>query len=156
MASFLDSLFSHVAWADSRIIAVLTTTPNAAQIPDVLRLLGHVVAAERVWLLRLRGEQSSDHPIWPEWTLPQIAAAAADNASAFGTLVAHLTDEGAARIVEYRNSQGVAFRTAVGDILMHVALHGSYHRGQIAMALRANGIAPVNTDYITYVRELSA
>jgi len=36
-----------------------------------------------------------------------------------------------------------------------VALHGSYHRGQVAAAVRAAGGEPVNTDYITYVRELA-
>jgi uncharacterized damage-inducible protein DinB len=31
-------------------------------------------------------------------------------------------------------------------------MHGSYHRGQIAMALRAAGVDPVNTDFIAFAR----
>jgi uncharacterized damage-inducible protein DinB len=45
------------------------------------------------------------------------------------------------------------FQTPIKDLLMHVALHGSYHRGQIAQALRLAGGEPVNTDFITFVRE---
>ncbi len=32
-------------------------------------------------------------------------------------------------------------------------MHGTYHRGQIAAALRAADITPPNTDFITFVRE---
>jgi uncharacterized damage-inducible protein DinB len=37
-------------------------------------------------------------------------------------------------------------------MLTHVAMHGSYHRGQIAAALRAGGDIPSPTDYIAFVR----
>jgi uncharacterized damage-inducible protein DinB len=30
--------------------------------------------------------------------------------------------------------------------------HGTYHRGQIAMQLRQQGLEPVNTDYIMFLR----
>jgi uncharacterized damage-inducible protein DinB len=42
----------------------------------------------------------------------------------------------------------------VEDVLLHVALHGSYHRGQIAAAVRAAGGEPVNTDFVTWTREV--
>ena len=40
----------------------------------------------------------------------------------------------------------------LGEILEHLHLHGAYHRGQIAAWMRWEGIAPVNTDFITFVR----
>ena len=55
-------------------------------------------------------------------------------------------------MVEYRNSRGVVFQNTVAEILTHVALHGSYHRGQIAMRVRAAGGVPVTTDYIVFRR----
>jgi uncharacterized damage-inducible protein DinB len=33
-----------------------------------------------------------------------------------------------------------------------VALHGSYHRGQIALLVRAGGSTPAPTDYIAFIR----
>ena len=39
------------------------------------------------------------------------------------------------------------------DIVTHVALHGAYHRGQIAWVLRHGAGEPVSTDFITMVRE---
>jgi uncharacterized damage-inducible protein DinB len=41
---------------------------------------------------------------------------------------------------------------AVGDMLLHVALHGAYHRGQIALLVRAGGSTPSPTDYIAFIR----
>ncbi|WP_244563156.1 DinB family protein [Paenibacillus uliginis] len=52
----------------------------------------------------------------------------------------------------YTNSSGKEFMTSIRDILTHVALHGQYHRGQINSRFRADGIDPVNMDYITFVR----
>lgn len=36
--------------------------------------------------------------------------------------------------------------------LAHVVLHGSYHRGQIALLTRAGGGTPAATDYILFIR----
>jgi hypothetical protein len=44
-------------------------------------------------------------------------------------------DEG----VGYRNSRGEYWTSTVGDILTHVAMHGTYHRAQIAAAVRESG-----------------
>lgn len=54
--------------------------------------------------------------------------------------------------VEYHTSNGATFRNSVADILTHVALHGSYHRGQIALVTREAGPTPVPTDYIVRAR----
>jgi uncharacterized damage-inducible protein DinB len=56
------------------------------------------------------------------------------------------------RMVVYRNTAGTEFRTSVADILTHVFLHGSYHRGQINARLRGAGFDPTVVDYIAYTR----
>jgi uncharacterized damage-inducible protein DinB len=141
-------LFQHMAWADRRAGDLLASL-TAREVPDARRLFAHVVAAERIWLQRIRGEDSSRTPIWPEWRVDEIQAMAADNARGYLALA----DADGSRLVEYRNSQGTPFRTQLDDLLMHVALHGSYHRGQVALALRRAGVEPVNTDYVTFVRQ---
>lgn len=151
MPAHLRRLFDHVAWADERALAALAAAPEASR-AEPLRLLGHVLAAERVWLLRLRGEDAAAQPIWPALGLSECAALAAANAEAFTRYLAGLTDEAAAAEVSYANSRGASFRSRVADVLTHVALHGAYHRGQVAASLRAAGAEPVNTDFITFAR----
>ena len=53
-------------------------------------------------------------------------------------------------------SAGQAFRSTLEDILLHVALHGAYHRGQLAMLVRDGHGEPAPTDYIAFVRGVAA
>jgi uncharacterized damage-inducible protein DinB len=69
-----------------------------------------------------------------------------------GLFVMTLDEATLAREAVYHNSTGAAFRTPVGDVLQHVFLHGHYHRGQAAAALREAGTTPPWTDYIAWVR----
>jgi uncharacterized damage-inducible protein DinB len=67
-------------------------------------------------------------------------------------LLAALDEEGLDEGVAYRNTKGEFWTSTVGDILTHVALHASYHRGQIAAAVREAGGTPAYTDYVHAVR----
>ncbi len=143
-------LFEHLAWADSRVLERLR---SGAATPAAVDLYAHLLAAERVWLARLRGEDSSVLEIWPDLSLEQCATLADHLRAELAALLATLTPESMPGMILYRNSAGRAFETAVGDVLIHLALHGAYHRGQIATRLRQAGVEPINTDYITFVRE---
>lgn len=155
MMIYVKRLFDHMRWADARVLRLARGMDLDPEVSDrVLRLLAHVIAAERVWLSRVTGEADRDLPIWPDWSIAEAAEAAEGVDAAYARLLEGLTDEDLARIVEYSNSRGVPFRTRLGDILVHVATHGSYHRGQIAASVRSGGGEPVNTDFITFVREI--
>ncbi|CAN5776536.1 DinB family protein [soil metagenome] len=152
MNDYFHRLLEHVFWADSHILAVLDDSA-AQRTPAVMRLFSHVLAAERVWLLRLQGEDSSVQPIWPQLSLIELKALAASNADGYAEFMGDMHDADISADVVYANSQGVPFRNRVSDILTHVAVHGSYHRGQIATAIRTSGGQPPNTDYIRFARE---
>jgi uncharacterized damage-inducible protein DinB len=144
-------LLDHMAWADARVLDLLSAT-SAEQIDEAARVFGHLLAAEHIWLLRLTDAEAAPEPIWPDLGLVEMKALAAANAAGYARLMAGLRPDALQTEVAYTNSQGVAFHTAVGDVLLHVAMHGSYHRGQVAAAVRRCGGEPVNTDFITYVR----
>lgn len=146
-----QSMVSHMIWANERIIRRLSDSDQAPA--EAKRWMAHILGAERVWLARLHDEDASALPIWPELSLSDCAAVAADNAARFERLLESLDDAGLQRHAVYRNSTGTEFSTSVMDILTQVLMHGSYHRGQINAALRAAGCEPINVDYITYARE---
>ena len=116
-----------------------------------LELYAHVLGAEHVWLARLQ-QRSASVAVWPELNLEQCAELAAANHEEFSRLAATLDEAGLDREVPYVNSAGDSFRSGVRDILVHVALHGCYHRGQVALTLRQSGSIPEPTDYIAFVR----
>ncbi|HEY1379196.1 MAG TPA: DinB family protein [Gemmataceae bacterium] len=149
MRDHFRRLFAYAAWANARALAAVRSTPDPA---EGLRLLGHVLAAEHVWLSRLRGTAPA-HPVWPALTADECAGLAEENRAGYAAFLDGLTDEDFPRRVRYRTTKGVEYETAVADILTHVATHGGYHRGQIARAVRAGGGVPVDTDFIIFVRE---
>ena len=149
----LTKLVSHLAWADDRVLAGLrsATTPDAS----CLEVFAHVLAAEHVWLARLKGE-TPRHPVWPALSLEQCAGLVQSNQRDLTAYVAALVPADLPRGVTYTNSAGQEFTSSVEDILLHVCLHGTYHRGQIAWALRHGGGVPLPTDYIAFVRGVPA
>ena len=85
-------------------------------------------------------------------SLDDCARLARENRDALRAYVARLTSADLRRAVHYRNSAGDEFDNAIEDILVHVAMHGSYHRGQVSLLVRDAGAQPQPTDFIAFVR----
>jgi uncharacterized damage-inducible protein DinB len=120
-----------------------------------MSLYSHVLGAEHNWIARVTGDDP-EIAVWPELSLDACEKLGADNAAGLRQIVAKLTPDTANHAVTYRNTKGFEFTTGVEDIVMHVALHGSYHRGQVAALLRSAGDEPVPTDYIQWTRGTAA
>lgn len=148
----LRMLVDHMAWADERVLESLRqpTVPKRA-----LDLYAHVLGAEHVWLARLE-QRPRDVPVWPSMTLDECARLATENRRAFRAYLDRLTSDDVRRIVHYRNSAGDEFDNTIEDILVHVAMHGSYHRGQVSLLVRDAGAEPQPTDLIAFVRGVPA
>ncbi|SRR5690606_2856825 len=141
--------FAYHAWALRTLADAVADTERHA---EVRRLLAHAVTADRVWLLRLRGEPTTDIPLWPALDADSIRALAAEQAGAYVAYLDGRTEADLNTSIAYANSKGVRYETAVCDVLDHVLLHGAYHRGQAARALRQAGDDPPWTDFIVWVR----
>lgn len=147
------SLVRHLRWADDRVwqsLARVADPPKRA-----VELYAHIIGAEETWLARITG-----HParmaVWPDWPLDRVHGLAGQVHRELTALVDAMDGAGAAREVDYVNSAGQAFRSTVADMVRHVAQHGAYHRGQIAMLLRDGGLVPEPSDYIAFVRGVPA
>lgn len=149
MTSYLTKLVDHLAWANEHVLDGLRTAPGTD--PRSLQLLAHVLGAEHVWLSRL-AQRPPRYAVWPTLSLDECVALAAENVTELRSWVEHLTPADLAREVAYTNSAGRAFRSTVEDIVLHVALHGTYHRGQVALVVRGSGGEPAPTDFIAFVR----
>lgn len=147
----LLNLMDHVAWADAQAQAVISSIEaTRAERAQATRLYAHIAGAEHIWLSRLEGRRPA-HPVWPELPL-EAAAALAKETLAGLRAIADAPPESLVRVVEYQTTTGQPFSNTAADILTHVALHGSYHRGQIALLTRQAGGAPVASDYIVFAR----
>jgi uncharacterized damage-inducible protein DinB len=149
MKDHFSRLYKHLEWADARVLESLRSAQNAKQ--RDLELYSHILGSEHVWLSRINGTPARI-AVWPTLTLEECEKVGKENISAFNGVVARLTPGLLQTNVTYRNSAGDQFTSTIEDILTHVAMHGAYHRGQIAAALRAKGDTPSPTDYIAFVR----
>ncbi|HJT17989.1 MAG TPA: DinB family protein [Thermoanaerobaculia bacterium] len=138
----LKRLFDYDDWANREEVRHLRTLQNAPQ--QAIKILGHIAATQWLFLGRLRGEKPAI--VWPDLTLDQIDE----------QLVRLHTEWprefGRTDVVEYVNSKGEKWSSRADDILMHVIIHGGYHRGQIATLVRQSGATPAYTDYIHCIR----
>ena len=146
----LQRLFSYDEWANREVLAGLRSVGK--EVPRSLRWMGHILAAEEVWLSRLRRDGTKP-AVWPERSLDDCEKVVATLGNAWRTLMSSASEDDLARSVDYTNSKGEAFSSTVGDILMHVVMHSAYHRGQIASDMRVTSLEPTYTDFIHAVRQ---
>ncbi len=149
MPDLVRTLFAHLRWADAGTLGALRASNG--QPTQARQLYAHVLGAEETWLARVEGRASA-LPVWPDLDIEQCVAWAERTHRALDAFVAGLDAGRLAEEVAYVNSEGRAFRSTLRDILLHVAMHGHYHRGQVALLLRASGFAPAATDFIAWAR----
>jgi uncharacterized damage-inducible protein DinB len=141
--------FAYNGWANEEALACLSAgTPP----PRALRFMSHVVAAEWLWIARLK-QWKQPFPVWPEWSLRECVAEAGKLPPLWKEYIGAMRPANLDQQAAYTNTKGEDWANAVGDILTHVLVHSAYHRGQVAVELRAAGLTPALTDYIHAVRQ---
>ncbi len=150
--------FEYQREAHRKTLASLTAVPpdqrSTAWFQKAVDLFAHVMAARRLWLVRLGILKEEPADLFPKGTaLENLAALAASVEPAWVQYLAGLDDRELAHVVDYRSWEGPRFRNTVEDILTQLFGHSSYHRGQIAQLVRAGGGAPAVTDFIFWSRE---
>jgi uncharacterized damage-inducible protein DinB len=154
MLETIRRLYDYDGWAVACVLDLLKAAPDGN--PKALGYLAHLLLAEKIWLLRLRGQDTVGINKSPDLSLAECEQLADDMRREYADYLGSLKEEDLNVVLTYRNLSGKEFSTPVRDILTHVAMHGTYHRGQIATAVRAAGATPVDTDFITFVRAVSA
>lgn len=144
----LERLLAHLRHADRAVLGALRAAPGNAA---ALELFAHVAGAEETWLARIE-QRPPRAPVWPQTGLEETAALAAQVHEDLASWLSRADDDSLAAEIAYVNSAGDRFVSRAVDILLHVLLHGAYHRGQIALLLRQGGAVPAPTDYIAFVR----
>lgn len=146
----LDRLFQHAAWADQEVMAALEAGSEPES--EAFKLFSHLLVAEYVWLCRIQSKDPDMNSVWPVLSASECRALSSQTRAGYQALLETTAEDQLMAVVSYRNMKGEEFRTPLCDILLHVALHGAYHRGQIASILRRAGIDPVSTDFIIFSR----
>jgi uncharacterized damage-inducible protein DinB len=150
--AMLRRTYRYNGWANQRAIeSIKQMSPHSQK---ALKALSHLVLAEQAWLSRITTPtDSTGANYWQELNLEDCLQVNAENQQTFQSLLEEADEDSLDKIIVYKNSKGAEFHTPVRDILQHVSMHSMYHRGQIAAAVKAEGGAPLYTDFIFYLRE---
>ena len=108
MTETLLRLTGHMRWADALVADTLESIPGPD--PEAVRLFAHIASVEHLWYARIQG-LAPKHAVWPELSVGEARGVAAEHAGLFERLVRESDDDALARVIDYRNSAGKAYRT---------------------------------------------
>ncbi len=151
MKEYFLKLYQYNAWANTRVLNCLQR--QNVEDEKIFTLMGHIAAAQFLWLHRIKGLPPAEVKLWGNYTLEQLKTMAEDAGKKWLHFVE--SQDNFNRELSYTNYVGEPYTNNVEMIMIHLVNHSSYHRAQIAMLLRQKGFEPINTDFITYDRVIT-
>lgn len=150
--------FEYEKDSHARVIASLHSVPPAGRTtPEYARalsLLAHLAAARKLWLHRFGVAPEPPREFFPAGLrLEEVTARVAEAEAAWTNFLDRLDEAELARGFVYQALDGPWFRSTIGDILTQLFGHSWYHRGQVAVLVRAAGGEPAITDFVYWSRE---
>ncbi len=153
----IHALYDYNEWANNRLLKTASelsadefSRPQGASWGSVEANFGHIVGAQITWLSRWRTGRSAG-PILELQAITGfdgIGAAFEGSHTDLREFVAGLSDHGLEEAMAYTDTRGNSYQNEVlWQLMLHLANHGTYHRGEVAMALTALGHSPGDLDY---------
>lgn len=145
MKNYFLRLFEHEHWANLNVLEMYFRSADPPR--RSTELLSHIVAAQRIWIDRIKGNEMmvQAFEIFEEDALLELLEI---NYNELRLLI-QKSDFDQIFTVNIVDSELVTKR--VEDALTHLALHASYHRGQLVVLLKSEDNPPPKTDFIHYV-----
>ena len=160
MLSTVQLMYAYTQWADTRMFASLTrltdeqwTRALGSSHSSVRDTAVHAISAQWMWLSRWR-DKAQPRP----WNFADYGTSGLLH-TRWLEITKELQEFVAAQTVEslqadqaITNLKGEVSTQQLGGMMLHVANHSTYHRGQVATLLRQLGQTPETTDLILYLR----
>ena len=155
-----SQLVGYKQWADRDLYDVVSRNLGGLANEDaaiMLRILDHIHAVDRIFQHHLQGlphtfraARSQEMPAFEA-----LAKSTRDIDDWYAAYVGGLTEIDFGQPVDFVFANGTPARMRRGEIILHVCLHATYHRGNAGIVLQKNGIAP-NDDRMTDFLERAA
>ncbi len=156
--AYLTQLYDYNRWANEKYLAAaeaLTPAdflrPQGHSWGSVHSLLVHMLAAEWIWLRRLRGNSPS--ALLDPQDFPTLASIRTRWGSLHAEFAAYLHEQSADSLLQpvaYANTRGKPFTLEAWKILVHVANHGTHHRGELAAMYALMNVPHEEDDWLFY------
>lgn len=151
LKEYFERLYRYHAQANQKCLDAIKAMETEKS--EVLKLMSHIVLAGLTWYERVSERPSTVKNVWDIVPLELLESLSDRNSNDWQDLLRQRDEASFQVSIGYTNLQGKSFSNTVSDIMAHVVNHATYHRGQIAALIRANGDAPAVTDFIAFARE---
>jgi uncharacterized damage-inducible protein DinB len=155
-----SNLVRYKQWADRGLYEVVCKEFVRLNTQDghvLLRILDHIHVVDRIFQHHLcELPHTFNAPRSGE--MPDIRKLAEESRRTDDWYVAYMNSLGALDFeqpLEFIFTNGTPARMTRGQIILHVCLHGTYHRGNAGIVLQKNGFSP-NDDRLTDFLEAAA
>ena len=155
-----SQLIAEKCWADRGLYDVVGQSLDRLTGQDtsiMLRVLDHIHVVDRIFQHHLQGLphtfQAPRSERVPE--LQALASSAREVDDWYADYVGRLSQDDFEQPVDFVFTSGKPARMRRGEIILHVCLHGTYHRGNAGAVLQLRGITP-SRDAITDFLEHAA
>ncbi|MFZ0964191.1 MAG: DinB family protein [Terriglobia bacterium] len=148
---YFRQLFDYDYWGNQAALESLSSIAGPMEKP--LRVLSHVLGAQRVWRARFDSPNPPNAQPWPALTQEECRSGIDEVHQRWIGLLDQFSDEKLSQNLVYHTTKGVRFETPIRDVFTHLLMHAAYHRGQVAAAIREAGGKPAATDYVVYLRQ---
>ena len=157
--STLERVFSYKAKANQEILAAMRQFDDASPAKEVaIRVLNHTYAVDRIFAANLRqaehGYTSPNPGLAP--SLEELSAAIKPSDQWYIDYVSHLDETQLAERIDFTFTDGLPGRMSREEMLMHVTVHGEYHRGQISLIMMQNSITPPGDGFTSFLHKAEA
>ncbi len=151
----ITHFYEYNEWANDRLLDVASglsadelSAGRGASFGSILDSFVHVVRAQAFWLQRWKHDDTRGSTLGDEGeiSLAKVRAAFGVSHAGIREYIAGLTGEQLEGPLNYRDQRGEWSRP-LWQLMTHVANHGTYHRGEIAMMLTALGHSPGDLDF---------
>lgn len=145
MKEFLLDKFEFDFHATKTLIEVIEKQEENVS-PFVLKSISHIINVHHIWNARLLGKkpESGIWDILPVHFLLQL------HRQNYRETIDYLEKFELGEKVKYHSSEGIRFDKIDLDILYHMLSHANYHRAQIIMDLKQNGLEYPSMNFISY------
>ena len=156
--TLLRPLFGYQAWANKDLLTKLEElTPDRhgdAQ-HKAIRLINHAFVVGRIFAAHLTGEKhpysASETDETP--TLPELRTSVTASDQWYLDYLERVTQEELAQSIAFRFTDGDKGTMTRQEMLLHVATHGGYHRGEVGRILGQLKIMPPWDTFAVYLHQ---
>ena len=159
-SNLYSPLVCYKQWADRGLCDVASQNIDKLDTADaaiLLRILDHIHIVDQIFQHHLQGIPHAFTAPRSE-TMPAFDALSTSMREVdawYASYVGNLPANELEQPLDFLFTSGKSARMTRGEIILHICLHGTYHRGNAGLILLKNGIQP-NPDAMTEFLETAA